>query len=283
MNYLRVVVVGMLLPYANISADEFSNYWFSGNAEVSNYTLKQAHYGEVYEGEAALIFVTEPFSKSKQVKLDDVQKAGADKLDVLKMNKTRKFFTGVYPYSLMLSTFTPVDRERLPKLLKAVHSAQEWCGQTYMQVNSKGGSRHAMLESYFEGESSKKTDLGKLLLEDELWSVLRMGPELLPQGKLKLIPSLTQLRFRHVKADAQDATATVTITEAKGRYKIVYPSFSRSLEIEFDAAFPYKIKSWKEVDKGLTTTATLKASKHFPYWNHNRKADSEMRNELKMK
>jgi alkaline phosphatase len=47
---------------------------------------------------------------------------------VLKLNMTREFVTGVYPYNTMLSVFTPVEVEaRSPKLTASV---TEWCGQT---------------------------------------------------------------------------------------------------------------------------------------------------------
>ena len=64
----------------------FGSYWFQGKAELTSYTLSQARYGELHPGEAILIFVTEDFSRKKQVKLDDPAAAGADKVPVLKLN-----------------------------------------------------------------------------------------------------------------------------------------------------------------------------------------------------
>ena len=87
----------------------FARYWYDGNAEISSYTLTQNRYGELHEGKAVLVFVTEDFSKQKQVKLDHPEKAGADKLPVLKMNFSKNFLTGIYPYSILNSVFTPVD------------------------------------------------------------------------------------------------------------------------------------------------------------------------------
>ena len=48
-----------------------------------------------------LIFVTEDFSASKQVKLDRPEKVPSDAVKVLKLNATRKFNTGIYPYSIL--------------------------------------------------------------------------------------------------------------------------------------------------------------------------------------
>ncbi|MEX2379219.1 MAG: hypothetical protein WD530_00630 [Vicingaceae bacterium] len=44
--------------YINHSDETFNNYWFSGNAELSSYELKEARYGEIRKGEAVLVFVT---------------------------------------------------------------------------------------------------------------------------------------------------------------------------------------------------------------------------------
>ena len=96
----------MLTQAAN-SSTNFGDYWYRGLAEITSYTLQQSRYGEVHNGEAVLIFVTEDFSGQKQVKLDDPEKAGKDAIKVLKMNALRKFNTGVYPYTVMTSTFSP--------------------------------------------------------------------------------------------------------------------------------------------------------------------------------
>jgi len=55
--------------------------------------LEQARYGEIHKGRAVTIFVTEPFSKSKQVKLDDYKAAGDDRANVMKLNMTKNFNT----------------------------------------------------------------------------------------------------------------------------------------------------------------------------------------------
>ncbi len=66
-------------------SEEFTQKWYTGKAEISSYDLQQARYGELRNGEAALIFVTEDFSTEKLVKLDEPEKTN-DKLRVLKMN-----------------------------------------------------------------------------------------------------------------------------------------------------------------------------------------------------
>jgi len=89
----------------NVDFKEWGDYWFQGKAEINSYNLTQYRYGEARDGEAVLIFVTEDFSRKKHVKLDDTEAAGRDKISVLKMNQTREFVTGIYPYHMMLSAF----------------------------------------------------------------------------------------------------------------------------------------------------------------------------------
>ena len=80
--------------------DKFAAYWYSGKAELASYDLVQNRYGEDRNGSAVLIFVTEPFSGEKQVKLDDP--STADAVTVMKLNFTRNFTTGIYPYSMII-------------------------------------------------------------------------------------------------------------------------------------------------------------------------------------
>ena len=51
-------------------SDRFSVYWNQGKAELARYELQQVRYGEIHQGDAVLIFVTEDFLKDKQVKYD---------------------------------------------------------------------------------------------------------------------------------------------------------------------------------------------------------------------
>ena len=101
-----------------VTVDPFNEYWYSGKAEITSYKLEQARYGEVHDGHAVLVFVTEDFSKSKQVKLDDPVNNKDDEQKVLKLNYVKKFNTGIYDYSIMESIFTPVDIVNFPHSVK---------------------------------------------------------------------------------------------------------------------------------------------------------------------
>ena len=40
-------------------SQDFKDYWYDGSAEISSYQLYQERYGEMREGTAVMIFVTE--------------------------------------------------------------------------------------------------------------------------------------------------------------------------------------------------------------------------------
>lgn len=115
-------------------SSEFKSYWFDGTAEISSYALEQSRYGAPREGTAVLIYVTEDFLPDKQVKAN--QKSESTQT-VLKLNRTKNFLTGIYPYSIMTSIFSRLGQSR--PLVKTTTSIQEWCGQAYLQLNRREG------------------------------------------------------------------------------------------------------------------------------------------------
>lgn len=269
-------------------ADEFGDYWYQGEAELTSYVLEQARYGEIHEGEAVLIFVTEDLSKSKQVKLDAPSRAPKDKVNVLKLNATRKFTTGIYPYSMMSSIFTPVQRQSYPHTLKVTTSSQEWCGHTFTQMNLKGSRYAVELRSYFESEGDQSLKLDNVVLEDEIWNLIRLDPASLPTGTFKIIPGTMYQRLSHAGWEEQDAVATLKPAEGDAEmmvYTLSYPGQQRRLTINFQAAFPHAIESWEETARAgagsdadqLTTRATKNRRIKLDYWNWNSVADLEKR------
>ena len=50
---------------------DFSSWWHDGKAEMDGYRLTVTRYGQEREGQCVMIFVTEPFSESRRVKVDD--------------------------------------------------------------------------------------------------------------------------------------------------------------------------------------------------------------------
>ena len=264
----------------SISNNQFKDYWYQGKAEITSYDLKQARYGEVHQGDAVLIFVTEDFSKKKQVKLDYPSKNPKDAVPILKLNATRKFNTGIYPYSTMQSIFTPVNQKENKGSLKVSTSSQEWCGHTFMQLNQKGNSYQVQTNSYFESEGDTNFKLENVLLEDELFNHIRINPKNLPQGKIKMIPSTLFSRLSHIDFKVENATALLENKSDMMVYTIQYDSIDRILAIHFEKAFPHQILSWEETHRAKTTKATKKKSILLDYWSKNGVADLKYRKEL---
>lgn len=273
-------------------SQEFNDYWYAGKAEITSYELQQARYGEVHAGTAALIFVTEPFSKNKQVKLDDWRNEGEDNVSVMKLNMTKKFLTGIYPYSMMMSTFTPVSYNRYPNPFKVTTSSQEWCGHTFMQLNLRDKGYDLKGFSYFESEGDVEATISRIVLEDELWTRIRFNPELLPIGQVDLLPSTFYLRMRHQEANAVKANVSLMSVpssefspDVHSKYSIKYTN--RSLDIYFESAFPYAILGWEETylsgfgkPELLTTKAKRIESIQSAYWGKNTNMDRELRKDL---
>jgi hypothetical protein len=262
---------------------EFNQYWNIGKADIASYVLSKGRYGEIHEGEAALVFVVEPFLPEEQVKSDGIE-ANEKPEKVMKLIKTKNFFTGIYPYSIMTSAFHPLNLNR-KGLLKVSMSSQDWCGQVYKQLNNRETHLDLQRYSYFQKEGDSKKELEKGLLEEEIFTQIRIDPYNLPTGKLDLYPSSEYIRLSHKDFKKYSAEARLDSSfneEGTSKYILNYLDFDRKLEIEFESAFPYKIVNWKETFTGLggkqlTTTARLKENLHIAYWEHNSIADSTYR------
>jgi hypothetical protein len=265
-------------------SQEAKDYWFSKEgAEITSYKLTQARYGELREGEAVTVFVSEPFAPSKNTKADN---NNADNVPVLKLNFTKRFNTGIYPYSLMNSTFFPF--ENYDYSLKISTTVVEWCGHVYMELRNK---KKFEIEnhSYFEGENFD-AELPKNLLEDDLWSKIRLNPSAIITGKQKMIPSFFYMRLMHKEAKAYDCEITMDKRKTN-LVSINYPTLNRKLSIEFETEFPFKIISWTEKypdgfgsnAKFLETTGTLIKSIRSRYWEKHDNSDNNLREELGLK
>lgn len=259
----------------------FNDYWYSGKAELNSYSLKQSRYGEMREGEVVLVFVTEPFSLSKQVKLDNPNAAGDDNVTVMKLNNIRKFNTGIYDYSIVSSTFTPVDYNNHPNTLKLTMSMQEWCGHTFTQLNLKEDHYRFKQFSYFESDGDTEKDISTALLEEELMTRIRLNEGQLPVGDIDLIFSTIYSRFAHKELTVAKATINKTVVDSTVKYSVEYLNYDRAISIDVEKEFPYRILSWTEDNgDGLVTEARLKKSLNEPYWSQKGVEDEAKRKEL---
>lgn len=277
-----------ILIAANTFADPFGDQWYQGKAEITSYDLNQARYGEIRSGHSVFIFVTEDFSNSKHVKLDRPNRVPEDAVKVLKLNATRNFVTGIYPYSMMTSVFTPVYSDRHPRTLKVTTSSQEWCGHTFTQLNLTDDGYRAKLYSYFERESDRDMTWSGGIPEDELWNRVRLSPDSLPVGKVRLIPGTIFQRLQHSAWGVFDAVAERSTRPEDADlsvYTVTYPQIKRRLSITYRTAFPHEIESWEETerlgtDREMTTTAKLRKRMMSPYWQHNDLDDEHLRKQL---
>lgn len=263
-------------------SQEFKDYWYNGTAEITSYTLKQARYGEMREGTAVMIYVTEPFLPGLQVKADTND---SDDIPVLKLNSTKNYITGIYPYSIMTSSFYPVHDNQ--HALKLSFSSQEWCGHVYAQLNNREDF-DIMSHSYFGSEADQEYHLEKADLENEIWNKIRINPTNLPIGDITMIPSLEFIRLTHKEFKAYKATASLTKVEDLNSYEITYPELERTLKINFQNEFPYTIESWTDTfhdgfgddAKILTSTATIINRITTPYWQQKSNKDLSLRDSL---
>jgi hypothetical protein len=258
--------------------EAFKKQWYAGLAEITRYELKQARYRDVHHGDAVLIFVTEDFLSKEMVKHERGDGASES---VLKLNFTRNFNTGIYPYSMMTSTFTPVAPNQ--RTLKVTTSVQEWCGHTFTQMNYRNEHYHGILRSYFQSEGDHNYVVDGML-EDEIWTRIRLAPEDLPIGEILLIPGTQFQRLSHLLPQGQTATAELVTEGETQTYRVVYSTIPRKLSITFEKAYPHVILSWEDAyqqrGKWMTTTAKKTHSMMLDYWSKNSAADSTYRAQL---
>ncbi len=271
----------------------FSDYWYQGQAELNRFKLKQARYGQIHQGEAILVFVTEDFLTEEQVKKE--KNTDQPATTVLKLNSIHRFVTGIYDYSIMRSVFTPVRGQEYPHTLKLTQSSQDWCGQSYFQLNYRDTAYEVRGHSYFQDIRDQHYQVGTFYLEDAIWTRIRLNPQSLPEDTVKMIPTTKYIRLRHkemkpykVRITKKSYSGTTYPGDDLQIYQIVYPELERTLKIFYEASFPHRIAGWEETytsgfgqqTKKLTTqairTQTLKSS----YWRQNAVKDTSVRKKL---
>jgi len=261
-------------------------YWYQSKAEVNGYTLKEQRYGVMRDGYVVLIFVTEDFLTSKNVKNESyVDKSS---VPVFKCNMKKHFVTGMYDYTLMSSVFSPANAP-LDHPYKVSSSNLDWCGHEWLQVNRKGNNLELEQFSYFEKEADRKLSLTSCLQEDELFNLIRLCPNQIPTGLQKMLPSTQYLMIQHWPIEAVDVD--IKNMEYKGSdfsidntkcLQVLMPSLNRELNIVYENNPPYKILGWtdnfpnKEGDI-MKSIAKLKESMLEDYWNKNGKAYESLR------
>jgi hypothetical protein len=166
---------------------------------------------------------------------------------------------------------------------------QEWCGHSYMEVLDHTSTFTASLNSYFEGESYDNQELKPALLEDDVWTMIRIRNKL-PQGTIKMYPSLAYTLLMHKEYKSYKCEVKLTKNGNMNRYTLYYPALDRTLEINYEAEGTREIIGWEETyldgygnnRKKSTTTATRMKTINSRYWGKNSVADSTLRIELNL-
>jgi len=318
---LVIAAIAAVIAYAATRGEEplpppsfdqsFSDRWHDGKAELAGYALTYPRYGQMREGTAATIFVTEPFSKAKRVKPELGPKDPDDRFGVVKLNLVQDFPTGVYDYNMMTSVFVstePVLGRPAGSPVKVSFSSQEWCGHVYHQALFDQTKVRESWHSYFDGEADGEGRIDyprNALAEDALWHWARglAGPKLEPgeSRAVALMRSLAVSRLRHVPVQWDDATlhrsaGTTTVTVPAGAFEVetytaevasaeapkqygrgtaTLPARTWTFHVEADP--PHRIVQWKRSD-GIE--ARLLGSKRMPYWQLNAEGQEKLLEEI---
>ncbi len=262
----------------------FDATWRDGKAELDGYRLGIARYGHPRTGRAVAIYVTEPFSRARHVKVDDPSRDPADVVDVLKLNLVRDFQTGIYDYHTLVSLFANTADF---SALKIAFSSSEWCGQVYEELNVKGSTLSQRVASYFDGESGEQTLATPAggVHEDELFVRLRglRGAWLAP-GEKRTVPFLASpfwRRLAHRPTQWSRATverlprtevARVPAGAITADVYVVRPEDGREGRFWVERAHPHRIARWAWTPPaganplGGADSGELTGSTRLDYW-----------------
>ena len=267
-----------------------NNYWDQGDAEISRYSLSQNRYKEYHPGEVVMIFVKEDFLTKKQVKNETY--TDENSTPVLKNIQSKKFTTGIYDYHLSTNTFTAFDQQAFPGSIKVQHVSSEWCGTSYVQLNHKKDVYEVGLRSYFEQEGDQNFNIKDHLLEDEIFNLIRLNPEILSDRTYEVIPSMEYSRLMHKPIAQMSAEIKTSIVEndefAQGamRCEITFSEANRVKTIYYKNEHPHTILGWDDSFPSIgdgrmrTTKARLTHSVREPYWQFNAANDVSKRQSL---
>ncbi|MCB9030629.1 MAG: hypothetical protein H6619_06215 [Deltaproteobacteria bacterium] len=293
----------VVISQAQAQGPHFWPHWDDGKAEINSYETVIPSYGELRNGESVLIFVTEDFSKSSQVRVNR-DLPDEEVVKVLKLNHIKKFVTGSYDHSLMLSTFSPLtiwnqkDQDfGAITPIKVSYSSQEWSGNYYEQLNATSKGYRWTIHSYLEGEGDAfRTYEYKphFFLEDDLFVRVRnqvasfMGDDyymLTSSMYSRLQSKRPEWQRVRVSRQVQSVALDTVLGKVEATVYNVYGS-DRDYTIWVEKEFPNRILKWKIDFKSgnsfLSEESTLKSSIREPYWNQVKHEDKVVRDREKL-
>jgi hypothetical protein len=240
----------------------FESHWQDGKAELDGYRYTVTRYGQVRHGTAVMVFVTEPFSESKRVKVDDPKANPKGTFEALKLNFVRDFQTGIYDYNTMTSLFV---RSRDFSPAKISFSSAEWCGHVYEEMIFGPRDIADRYSSYFEDESRQSRlnltvngSTTRGLAEEELSILLRgLRAEWLKPGEKRTVPLLASAFFRRLahsplqwnEAVIERSRAAESVTVPAGTFNASVYTVTvvgvRDGNFWIEQAYPHRIIRWE--------------------------------------
>ena len=273
----------------------FESHWQDGRAELAGYRYRVTRYGARREGRCAMITVTEPFSASKRVKVDDPAANPNDTFEALKLNLVRHFQTGIYDYHTMVSLFT---RSRDFSPVKVAFTCAEWCGQVYEEEQFEPRAVSGFVRSYFEGESRTIRLPARAggITEDDLFLLLRgLRGDYLPPGRTRPVHLIASPFIRRL-AHRSEAWLVADIARSRDLQRVVVPAGTfaailYTVKIEdgrtgrfwIETPYPHRVLKWawtavpakgggRMAGDGLDEGELIRSSR-LPYWRLNRPGD----------
>jgi hypothetical protein len=296
------------------SSPTFESHWQDGKAELNGYRYAVTRYGQRREGTAIMVFVTEPFSEAKRVKVDDPNANPKDTFEALKLNFIRDFQTGIYDYNTMTSLFV---RSRDFSPAKISFSSAEWCGHVYEDMIFRPRDIADRYTSYFEDESAeRRLDLtvkgttARGMAEEELWIVLRgLRGDWLKPGERRMMPLLASAFYRRLAhspmqwsdAVVERSRASEAVTVPAGAFKADLYTVSvrgaqgaRDGKFWIEQSYPHRIIRWEWKPAAKQASGSghhwspgealdageLMGSARLPYWRLHNEGDESYLKEL---
>lgn len=273
----------------------FYNTWGDGKGEVNTYHVVEERYGELRDGHAVLVFVTEELNRDTYVKVESDATPADNRMYVVKMNRLLRFATGLYDYAAMTTVFSVADSHlgHHPfQAARATLTEQDWCGQVYQRTDLRSDGWHRDYFSYFEREGeqhdvlpAKDTDL-----EDNLWIWIReLDGEVIPPGgayETRLIPSAWTLRKIHRPAELESVRIEKGIREsfttdlgAHEAYRWSWTAAGRTTSAWIEADGAHRILGWED---SLGGHGRLAKSERLVYWQEHDNADTNVRERFRL-
>lgn len=251
---------------AETSSWRRSALWDDGRAEFGAYQIQWPRYGKVFDGEANLIVVKEPWAPDLDVKADVPR---ADGYEVLKLNHLRTVPTGIYTYQQIASAFIRRDDGSLVKLAT---SSFEACGLTTTEmVDGEWVS-----SSYFDGQGRRRQpwplgalpeDALPLMLRDFVVGAVPETIEIVPTLLTGRLPDLTPASYLLSRGLPR------RLTVPAGTFGVVRLSVEgrrSSRHFDFELAPPHRLIA---MDLADGTTYRLLKSERLAYWELNQPGD----------